>query len=190
VQSGEELALERPAAQERAPGGAAGLEGIFKEHYPRLVGMLTRLTGARSEAEDIAANVFCKLARRPSLLDGHADQVAWVYRIASNAGIDALRRTFRRRRNEEAAAAETLRGPKEYCALDDLLNQERRAKVRSVLSELKPRDAQLLLLRTGGLGYKELAETIGVAPGSIGTMLARAEAAFERKYRARYGGAL
>lgn len=173
-----------------AATGVAALEEIFREHYPRLVGMLMRLTGARSEAEDIAASVFCKLARRPALLDGRDDRIAWLYRVASNAGVDALRRAVRRRRNEEAAASEALRSPKEACALEELLNEERRARVRAVLSEMKPRDAQLLLLRMGGLGYKELAETLGVAPGSIGTLLARAEAVFERKYKARCGGAV
>jgi RNA polymerase sigma-70 factor (ECF subfamily) len=39
-----------------------------------------------------------------------------------------------------------------------------------------------LLLRHAGLSYKELAEALQVAPGSVGTLLARAEAAFERAY--------
>jgi RNA polymerase sigma-70 factor (ECF subfamily) len=52
---------------------------------------------------------------------------------------------------------------------------------------LKPRDAQLLLLRSSGLAYRELAETVGVNPNSVGTLLARAEAEFERHFRARYG---
>jgi DNA-directed RNA polymerase specialized sigma24 family protein len=59
--------------------------------------------------------------------------------------------------------------------------------VREVLGSLKPRDAQLLLLRASGLAYRELAATLGMEVGSVGTMLARAEAEFERKFRARYG---
>jgi RNA polymerase sigma-70 factor (ECF subfamily) len=59
--------------------------------------------------------------------------------------------------------------------------------VRRVLASLKPRDAQLLLLRSSGLAYRELAETLGIEPGSVGTLLARAEAEFERRFRARYG---
>jgi DNA-directed RNA polymerase specialized sigma24 family protein len=45
----------------------------------------------------------------------------------------------------------------------------------------------LLLLRASGLAYRELAATLGMEVGSVGTMLARAEAEFERKFRARYG---
>jgi DNA-binding CsgD family transcriptional regulator len=56
-----------------------------------------------------------------------------------------------------------------------------------VLALLKPREAQLLLLRASGLAYRELAEATGIHPNSVGTLLARAEAEFERKFRARYG---
>jgi len=40
------------------------------------------------------------------------------------------------------------------------------------------------MLRHAGLSYKELAEALDVAPASIGTLLARAERAFEARYRA------
>ena len=60
-------------------------------------------------------------------------------------------------------------------------------RVRAVLGALKPREAQLLLLRSSGLAYRELAATLGIAPASVGTLLARAEAEFERRFRARYG---
>jgi RNA polymerase sigma-70 factor (ECF subfamily) len=68
-----------------------------------------------------------------------------------------------------------------------MLRQERCARVRTVLAALKPRDSQLLLLRAEGLAYRELAQALGIQPGSVGTLLARAEAQFERKFRLRYG---
>ena len=71
-----------------------------------------------------------------------------------------------------------------------MMREERRARVQEVLRDMKPRDAQLLLLRAEGLAYRELAETVGVQASSVGTLLARAEAEFERKFRARYGETL
>ena len=47
---------------------------------------------------------------------------------------------------------------------------------------MKPRPAQALLLRHSGLSYAEIAAAIGVAPGSVGTVLARAESEFEDQY--------
>jgi len=114
--------------------------------------------------------------------------VAWVYRVAMNAGLDALRSTARRKRREREAGVENARSASGEGALEDLLRQERCARVRAVLADLKPRDAQLLLLRADGLAYRELARSLGIQPASVGTLLARAEAEFERKFRARYGG--
>lgn len=166
--------------------GGADVEKIFRAHYPRLVSMLARLTGNRSQAEEIAADAICKLPRRGAAR-GAEDAAPWLYRVAINAGIDAIRANSRRQRFEQEACLEDLRGRRQADALDDLLREERRARVRTVLASLKPRDAQLLLLRSSGMAYHELASAIGVQPGSVGTLLARAEAEFERKFRARYG---
>lgn len=162
------------------------MELLFREHYARIVSMLTRLTGDRAHAEEIAADVFHKLSQRPELLAGQDDLTAWIYRVATNAGLDGLRTNTRRRKREEVAGFD-LHAANPPNALDNMLREERRSRVREVLAGLKPRDAQLLLLRSNGLAYKELAQTLGVEPGSVGTMLARAEAEFERRFRARYG---
>jgi RNA polymerase sigma-70 factor (ECF subfamily) len=184
----EEIALD-PA---EAPGAAlaARVEGLFREHYGRIVGLLARITGDRGHSEEIASDVFHKLAQRPAMLSSGSDLTAWIYRVATNAGLDALRTNSRRRLREEAAAIDVDRAAAEPDALQQLLAAERALRVRNVLAGLKPRDAQLLLLRSSGLAYRELAATLGIEPGSVGTMLARAEAEFERKFRARYGESL
>jgi RNA polymerase sigma-70 factor (ECF subfamily) len=166
---------------------AAAVEALFREHYGRIVGMLARLTGDRAHSEEIASDVFHKLSQRPALLEGSDDLTAWIYRVATNAGLDALRTNSRRRKREEAAGLEGIHVSAAPSALDAMLAEERRARVRVILGSLKPREAQLLLLRASGLAYRELASTLGVEPGSVGTLLARAEAEFERKFRARYG---
>ena len=182
----EEITLQ-PAAVPPAGGrGAQSVESLFREHYARMVGMLARLTGDRAHAEEVAADVFHKLSQRPELLAGQDDLTAWMYRVATNAGLDAVRTNTRRRKREEVAGLDA-HAPAPPDALDSMLREERRTRVREVLESLKPREAQLLLLRANGLAYRELAQTLGVEPGSVGTMLARAEAEFERRFRARHG---
>ncbi|MDE3164289.1 MAG: hypothetical protein KGN36_00640, partial [Acidobacteriota bacterium] len=82
------------------------MESLFREHYGRIVGLLTRLTGSRAAAEEVAADVFHKLSRRPELLAAQEDLTAWIYRVATNAGLDAMRSSARRRRREEIAGTE------------------------------------------------------------------------------------
>ena len=169
-----------------AQAGGATFDAVFHEHYPRIVGLVARLTGDRGQAEEIASDVFCKLSRRGGIVQNRSEWMPWLYRVAMNAGLDALRSNARRRRREDAGSAGESHNDG-MTALDGMLREERCARVRDVLGSLKPRDAQLLLLRANGLAYKEVAETLDIQPGSVGTLLARAEAEFERRFRARYG---
>jgi RNA polymerase sigma-70 factor (ECF subfamily) len=178
------LEVVQPALEE------TGIEALYREHHPRIVAILARLTGDRQHAEDIAADVFCKFAQQPAALAGRDNPTAWLYRVATNAGLDALRKHSRRRRREEQAGVETLHRAAPADALQEILQEERRTRVRVILEGLKPRDAQLLLLRSSGLAYREIAPALGVALGSVGTLLARAEAEFERNFRAQFGDLL
>ena len=60
--------------------------------------------------------------------------------------------------------------------------QEELALVHTILDDMPARARACLLLRHGGMSYAEIADALGVAPGSIGTMLARAERDFRRRY--------
>src|SRR5579863_9611265 len=124
VQPAEEFALTPPGSGAGRIAGAR-LEAMFREHYPRIVGLLARLTGDRGQAEEIAADVFSKLAGRPLLLKDREDCTPWMYRVATNAGLDAIRSNSRRRRREEEAQAAMLRTGVQADALKDMLREER-----------------------------------------------------------------
>ena len=63
---------------------------------------------------------------------------------------------------------------------DAVLAGEARARARAALNLLSHRDRQLLILRHEGYSYRELARAVGVAEGSVGTMLIRATSAFRK----------
>jgi RNA polymerase sigma-70 factor (ECF subfamily) len=168
----------RPVAP--AADREAEFEVLFNLHYARVYGVLFRLLGDRAEAEDLALETFWRLWQRAP---ARADNVpGWLYRVATRLGYNALRATRRRARYELEAGVEALESAQ---APDPALAAERaeeRARVRAVLHRLPPRDAQLLILRHAGLSYQELAVALSLNPASIGTLLSRAEAAFERLY--------
>jgi RNA polymerase sigma-70 factor (ECF subfamily) len=60
-------------------------------------------------------------------------------------------------------------------------------QVRIVLAKIRPRDAELLLLRSSGLSYEELAAALALKPVSVGTLLTRAQQAFRKEYVKRFG---
>jgi RNA polymerase sigma-70 factor (ECF subfamily) len=162
-------------------------ERLFVEHYGRVVDIIFRLVSDRSQAEELAVDVFLKLHRRPSLCR-QENIGGWLYRTALRAGLDSLKRASRRRRHEQAAAVEARRSAQPHDPLHDIVVAEKRARVRAVLAALKPKHAELLILRSTGLSYKELAGTLKLNAASVGTLLARAESEFEKKYRALNGG--
>jgi RNA polymerase sigma-70 factor (ECF subfamily) len=155
-------------------------EALFREHYERILRVVRRVLRADAQAEEISAEVFLRLYRGgPSIANG--GQVGgWLYCTATRAAIDALRANQRQGLEEldaDTACEDTADGP-----LTRLLRGERIAQVRAVLAHLRLQKAQLLLLRHSGLSYQEIAEALQISPGSVGTMLIRAEAEFSMLY--------
>jgi RNA polymerase sigma factor (sigma-70 family) len=155
---------------------------VFQQHYTRIVTMLIRLLGHRSPAEEVANDAFLRLYRQPALqIEGNIG--GWLYRTASNLGIDALRAAGRRHRYEEAAGR-VMEGTTPTLPLDEILREEKCRRVRATLASIKPAQAQLLILRNSGFSYKELASALDVKMSGIGTMLNRAEEEFRNCYLA------
>jgi RNA polymerase sigma-70 factor (ECF subfamily) len=171
---------------ERSTSDPTSFDALFLEHYDQVYGVLVRLTGNREEAEDLAQETFLRLHRSRFPAGQQHNLGGWLYRVATRLGYNALRARRRRLQYEQAHAQAVL--SEQAGDADDLaelaaLSEERR-RVRLTLAELPARQAHLLLLRQLGLSYKELAATLDVAPSSVGTLLARAEQAFEERYKA------
>ena len=165
-------------------GDTDSFETLFYRHYDRVYGLLYRLVGSRAEAEDLAQEVFLKLykhtSRRRIFRIGKQQNIsAWLYRVATNAGYDALKTRKRRWQRDTILLPDPEGSPG---AEQTVAQQEEQALVREVLSRLPQRQAQLLMLRQMGLSYAECAAACDVAPGSVGTMLSRAAAAFRKEY--------
>ncbi len=165
---------------------AAGFESLFIKYYPRVFSVLYRLVGDRGLAEELANDVFWKLHRQPWLAESDGNVGGWLCRTATNLGIDHLRSAARRRHHEEAAGREAAASGAPPDPLADVLKAECAGRVRAVLAKLKPAHAQILILRASGLSYRELADSMGVKLGTVGTMLVRAENAFQKLFRRMY----
>lgn len=157
-------------------------EELFARWYPHAIRIAWRIAGERGRAEEIAADCVWKLARQN--LTQEAEIRAWLNCVVTRAALNEIRSGSRRTRYERlsAPASATARTP-----LDDLIASERQQQVREVLRDLPPEQAELLLLRSAGLSYRELAAALELNPASIGTLIARAQKAFEKQYRGRYG---
>lgn len=156
---------------------------LFLRYYQSIYRFLFKLTGSREEAEDLAQEVFVKLYRNPLSERRQHNLRAWLYRVALNQAYNSQRsRRREEQRWDRATRLAESGGQPANDPADSVLQEEQRDQVRRVLRSLPPRQQQCLVLRYEGFSYAEIAEALEAVPGSVGTLLARAEAEFARRY--------
>ena len=179
--------LSANVADEGAVDDARGVsfERAFDQHYPRIYRLLVGLVGP-DEADDAAQEVFLRLYASPVLHQPDGQLAAWLYRVALNTGYNLLR--SRRRAADRLQRAGRLTEPETAIRQAELnparsaAVHEEAALVRATLDCLSPTHRNVLLLRQAGLSYAEVAAAVGVKPGSVGALLARAEAHLRSHY--------
>ena len=169
------------AGRQLSPGRLADFEALFQENWNKLCGVLYRLVGDWAEAEDLALDAFWRLYRTPPSEESNLG--GWLYRVATHLGFNALRARKRRQRYEEEAGYLVQESDPTWDPAEVIEQSQERAHVRRTLERMKPRSAQLLILRSAGLSYAEVAAALEISPGSVGTLLARAEREFEKAYQ-------
>lgn len=171
--------MQKPGATSRSIS-PQGFDELFLSTYPSLVGILRRMLGDCGRAEELANETFLRLYSTELPPSANQNVPGWLYRTAMNLGIDDLRARTRHNRLEREASAAAASNSRNEDGLQLLLRAERQQRVRAVLAKLKPQWAQLLMLRAAGHSYRELAAELDLSAGSVGTMLMRAEASFEK----------
>ena len=151
------------------------LEQVFRTAYPRVVAVAARVLGSHAEAEDVAQEVFLAFGRS-SVPAG--DAPGWLSVAAAHTALNHLRTHRRRAAREEAVADATATAPD---AADAAVTLDERRRVREALARLPRTQAVALVLRHSGVSYAEVAATLGLSPGSVGTTVRRAESALRKE---------
>ena len=163
-------------------GSIRAFDVLFERHWKSVCGIVYRLVG--DEADDVVQEAFLRLYRRPPRITT-GSLGPWLYRVATNLALNSLRGRRRWQGYRDALGQSTEGQGWRPAVVDpqrEMERDEERLAVRSALSRLNRRQASVLALRYGGLSYREVAQVLRVSPGSVGTLLARAERAFARVY--------
>ena len=167
--------------EQRAGKAPFDFEQTFRAQYERIARVIAGVVHDSARAEELAVEIFLKFWRNPKAHGENAN--GWLYRAAVRKALDELRRRNRRARYESLFRFRSpVPTPEEIRAA-----AEERTRVRQVLGAMDPGPAELLLLRSQGFSYQELASTLDLNPASVGTLLSRAQEAFRKEYVKRYG---
>lgn len=151
------------------------VDQLFHRLYPPLFRYLYRMTGDGDVADDMAQEAFVRLTRQAL---PEAEVRPWLFTVATNLVRDRGRKTARHRRLQSFVPTAGAMVAPDVAAE----RNERVVMVRAALDKLSERDRTMLLMREEGFKYHEIARAVGVAPASVGTLLARAVKSFERVY--------
>jgi RNA polymerase sigma-70 factor, ECF subfamily len=158
--------------------------GMLVGRYEReLYGYLRRYLGDATLAEDVFQNTFLQLCVKISQYEPGRPVRPWLYTIATNQAIDALRRQSRHQavsldrvhedngngdvRSLMESLESRIPGPEEMAE-----GQERREKIRASVDRLPDFLRQVLLLAYyQGLKYREIADILGIPVGTVKSRL-------------------
>ncbi len=176
----------RPPADE-----PAGFDAIHETYRPKIVRYLARLVGEH-DAEDLAQEVFVRVARGLPAFRGESRLSTWIYRIARNAAFDRLRAGGPAIAAQAAPSAGD--GEAEACAearASDateraLIRGEMNACIRRLVDGLPEKErAALTLGELGELKDREVADALGVTVGAAKIRLHRGRARLKREMERR-----
>jgi RNA polymerase sigma-70 factor (ECF subfamily) len=159
-------------------GDARAFEAIVRALETPVFRYLRGMLRDADLAEEVTQDTFLRCHRHLGAYEFRARFSTWVFRIAHNAGIDAVRARDRRLRLVDAA-------PQPAAATDPAARHELQAALEALSPKL--RDA-LLAVEVLGLRYREAADVLGVPEGTVKSRVFQARERLVVWLRAEEGG--
>ncbi len=177
-EANESLEQDAQLIQQCLQGDGSAWEELVRRHTRRIFNICYRFTGNRTEAEDLAQEVFLRVYRTlGSYRSAHGGFATWMTSVTRNLLIDHYRRTKRDRvtdslddampvvENKESVA----RRPDEQALLGELSGQ-----VQVALTKLSPELREAVILRDlQQLEYIEIQRVLAVPEGTVKSRINR-----------------
>ena len=174
----------RPApmtARDQSGAREGEFDRLFVEYSGPIYNYALRMIGDADRAADIAQDTFIKAYRKLDTLADASSARAWIYKIATNTAIDAMRRarhTVRMDTDEDRPVEQPDGGPgPETQVLSGLLDE----RIGQALLRLKPNHRQCLVLSdVEDMSAAQIGEVMEMSGGAVRVLLCRARAEMRR----------
>ena len=171
-----EIVAEARLVSDALGGSQPAFEQIVRRYQRPVISLIVRMTGDHAQAEDLAQETFVKAFRHLKSFDPARRLSSWLFRIAHNTTLDALRKLkpevleldgLRDGDPHRDPAAPAASDPLEHAALSEALN-------RALLSLRPSYRAAIALRYDQQLPFDEIGQILGVPEVTARTFVHRA----------------
>ena len=161
---------------------------LVRAYERRVFALMLRMIGSRSEAEDLAQEVFVQVFKAIGSFRGDSKLSTWIYRIAVNLSKNRVKYNSRRHTSEQddidamadRAPLSAAKGVSvgDISRPDELLEGvQLEAIVKRAIDMIEPDFREVLILRdVEDMSYEEIASVTGLADGTVKSRIHRARA--------------
>ncbi len=166
----DELAVIRAAQQ----GDQESFEQLVRSYDRAVLRLALNLLRNPEDARDVYQEAFLRVYRNLNSFRLDSSFQTWLYRIVTNICLDHLRRRKVRREESSDPVQEAQHKSQDADPQRTLLSKELGARIRSVLTELTPRERTVFELRHyQGLRLKDIGEMLGTTEDAAKNCLFR-----------------
>jgi RNA polymerase sigma-70 factor (ECF subfamily) len=173
-------------------GNMAGFDFLIQKYRKPIINFMYRMTRNQAVAEELAQEVFLRVYRSRETYRAEARFSTWLYRIATNLGVNQARDT----RHERAAStvyldepdSETGTTPDVADSTPDvesrLLRDERMAAIREHVMALPERQKMAVLMhKYEGMDYSQIGDVLKLSESATKSLLFRAYQTLREKLK-------
>ena len=182
--------VEKALLDQARNGNETAFAQLVEAHSEKIIQLAWRLTGNRSEAEEISQEAFFRFYKSLSRFRGDSSVATWLYRTVSRLAIDHLRREKVKRKlflfspNERQQADPIDLAVDPAASPHELLQaRETALRMQRLLARLPARQKAVFVLRhQEGLPLKQIAGMLGLSEGTVKAHLHRAVSLFRTEF--------
>ena len=165
---------EKTALHRAQKGDQAAFAWLVEAYQGPVYRLALRMGLRPADAEEAAQNAFIAAWRGLPSFRGEAKFSTWLYRLASNAAVDILRRE---KKYENQWDIEDLQRPDDAPSPQEQVErQDTRQAVRLAMAALPPEFRQVLVLRyLQEMSYQEIAQALALPEGTVKSRINRAK---------------